>query len=630
MYRRSHAEGSEGFALSLVVVLGFILAIGGMTLIARSFGGLVGSVRQQKSREAREAAEIGLAVTMEALNGGYGYLMINCYPNPGNPTADATKPLFGNSESPVKNSCYHTGGWGVDPDDSQGRDDIAPEFPSSLCPGSRTGYPRLDGSLTVPTMRYRVDFYAFNGTEFYGGKGTLKVTGESLSDDQTKVLATSTIQQTFNVITEPCGGFPGLLMINDGNIGNNDILGFNSKANVHCVECDIEGDPNQYGMYSEDQLRDAVGASLDENRAQIGNISIGPIEFPDVPRFPDKDVDCIKPGCTTLNEGYGDDPALQTANSHNFSRQDNNQNILKIVSLNVDGNPSEAWWQNNNHHEKFDFSPTFIDLSNNASPPVLPPLPGAADEAPGFYVTTDGWRIVAGNVEGALNVERATIDGISDQYVHKNTDNLISDFCVVLKDAGEMVTHCKLGNFKVGSNKLTVNTENGPVRLYFDGATIAVSGKGGVEHVRTSAQDKPPASRLGFFGVRDGGSVVDYQSDSKLTCDAGAEQNLQSVTLSGGGGYSDLFAYFPCGVVGINGGSSGEVADGYCKQPGDMNGAIWAAYWNGSNSDNAELCVPDDMINQLRYFFGADFALSVRRYRAQGISDWRGFQGLSQ
>ena len=311
-------RSSKGFSLPLVVVLGFILAIGGMTLIARSFGGLVGSVRQQKSREAREAAEIGLAVTMEALNGGYGYLMINCYPNPGNPTADATKPLFGDSESPIKNSCYHTGGWGVDPEDSQGRDDLPPEFPSSLCPGSRAGYPKLDGSLTVPTMRYRVDFYAFNGTEFYGGKGTLKVTGESLSDDKSKVLATSTIQQTFNVITEPCGGFPGLLMIYDGNLGNNDIIGLEA-GNIHCVECDVTGSPNEYGMYTDEQLRDAIGAG---NKAEVtGTISVGPIDFPGVPEFPVLETNCIKAGCYTLDEGYDDSPAPEPVNSHNLKRK---------------------------------------------------------------------------------------------------------------------------------------------------------------------------------------------------------------------------------------------------------------------------------------------------------------------
>jgi len=618
-------EKPNGFALPLVVILGFILAIGGMTLIARSFGGLVGSVRQQKSREAREAAEIGLAVTMEALNGGYGYLMINCYPNPGNPSSESTKALFSSETVPIKNSCFHTGGWGVSNQDSGDREDLPPEFPSSLCPGSRTGYPKLSGSLTIPTMRYRVDYYSFNGTEFYGGSGTIKVTGESLSDDKTKVLATSTIQQTFNVITEPCGGFPGLLMIHDGEIGNNDIVGFKSEGNVHCIGCDIEGEPNEYGMYTDSQLREAVGASQNTNNSQItGDISIGPIDFPEVPSFPETLINCIKSTCVTLNEGIDQSPEPETATSYNLRRKKAGNNNLSIKALDITGNPSESWWSEEKKG-KFDFIPGFIDLNppGNETPPILPPDDNASPEEPGFYVTSEGWRIVAGDTEGALNLQKNNGD-----YISNNSHNEPVDFCVVLPSGGEMVTHCKIKNINVGNNKLTINTDNGPVRLYFEGETINASGSGGIEHITNSTANKPPASRLGFFGIKDGGDI--QTTSGEKTCDAQNKLNLQKITLSGGGGFSDLFAYFPCGITGINGGSTGAIVDGSCTEPGDLNGTVWTAYWDGSNSNVAELCVPDDMINQLRYFFGADFALSVRRYRAQGISDWRGFQGLSQ
>ena len=70
-------SNEEGFLLPLVVVIGFILSIGGMTLIARSFSGLYGSIRQEQSRQARELAETGLARTLERLNREYNYLLIN-------------------------------------------------------------------------------------------------------------------------------------------------------------------------------------------------------------------------------------------------------------------------------------------------------------------------------------------------------------------------------------------------------------------------------------------------------------------------------------------------------------------------------------------------------------------------
>ena len=101
-------SNEEGFLLPLVVVIGFILSIGGMTLIARSFSGLYGSIRQEQSRQARELAETGLARTLEKLNREYNYLLINCYAESGSP--------------PSPNDCVNTGTWS------------APELPSSICP----------------------------------------------------------------------------------------------------------------------------------------------------------------------------------------------------------------------------------------------------------------------------------------------------------------------------------------------------------------------------------------------------------------------------------------------------------------------------------------------------------------
>ena len=62
------SKHSNGFALPLVVVVGFILTVGGFALLARSFGGLVNSIRAEQSRQAREIAEAGMAETLESLN----------------------------------------------------------------------------------------------------------------------------------------------------------------------------------------------------------------------------------------------------------------------------------------------------------------------------------------------------------------------------------------------------------------------------------------------------------------------------------------------------------------------------------------------------------------------------------
>ena len=49
----------EGFALPLVITVGAILLIGGFALIARTFGGLLGSIRTEQARQAREIAKQG-------------------------------------------------------------------------------------------------------------------------------------------------------------------------------------------------------------------------------------------------------------------------------------------------------------------------------------------------------------------------------------------------------------------------------------------------------------------------------------------------------------------------------------------------------------------------------------------
>ena len=91
----SRGQANKGFILPLVVIAGLILAVGGFAMLARSFAGLFGSIRQEQSRQAREIAETGVARTIELLNRRYSYLLINCYSRSGSP--------------PSPNDCINTG-----------------------------------------------------------------------------------------------------------------------------------------------------------------------------------------------------------------------------------------------------------------------------------------------------------------------------------------------------------------------------------------------------------------------------------------------------------------------------------------------------------------------------------------
>ena len=237
-----------GFVLPLVVIIGLILLVGGLATLARSFGGLVGAIRQEQAGQAREIAETGLARTVGRLNRQWPYLLINCYDTNGS----------------VPNTC--SGTW------------ANPALPSAICPGHETiSVPPVTGTTSQPAGRYSIDTYTFSGTQFYGGTGKIKVTGERLGSNGTTVVASATVEQEFDVKPKNCdarygqpatsSGFPGLLGWGI-NLGGNDVRG-RISGNVMCITCTSEAD---------------MGAN--SQSVVDGNKFWGPISVPPVPTFP--------------------------------------------------------------------------------------------------------------------------------------------------------------------------------------------------------------------------------------------------------------------------------------------------------------------------------------------------------
>lgn len=110
---KANRPQDHGFILAVVVIVGLILAAGAMAMMARSSSGLLGSIQQQQSREAREIAEAGTNRVVERLNREYAYLLINCYDRDLN-TADWYN---------CKNKAG-IGSW------------EAPKYPTATCPGA--------------------------------------------------------------------------------------------------------------------------------------------------------------------------------------------------------------------------------------------------------------------------------------------------------------------------------------------------------------------------------------------------------------------------------------------------------------------------------------------------------------
>ena len=254
----SKAE-EQGFVLALVVIVGLILAAGAMALMARSTSGMLGSIRQQQSREAREIAENGTGRVVERLNREYAYLLINCYDRDVN-TVD-----WSNCKSKAA-----IGTWD------------APKYGTATCPGSNLSSANMivDGSVNTAdgsrAGRWQLEFYHFSGSKLYGGQGVMRVRGQRLSTDGT-VLAEAYVDQELSIKPKNCDaafnqpptstGFPGLIG-SSISLGNNDVLG-QVSGNVLCVGCESISEVTQ-------------GPQSVVN----GNIFASNISLPAVPKYP--------------------------------------------------------------------------------------------------------------------------------------------------------------------------------------------------------------------------------------------------------------------------------------------------------------------------------------------------------
>lgn len=214
------------------------------------------------------------------------------------------------------------------------------------------------------------------------------------------------------------------------------------------------------------------------------------------------------------------------------------------------------------------------------------------------------------------------------------TDPDIAKSCTVSEENRIRTTSCLISSISLknepgqGSALLTIDSTNGPVRLYItspgtvSSPSVDFSGNAGIRHIRTnptSLQTEPGlAADLALFG-----NPADTNSD-----------NNQYVNLAGGSTVTGLWAYFPDGAVGIKGGNNNDPL--YCDPTtgdcfgGEIVGAVWAKSWGGtkdlrgagSSSGVAQLVVPSDMGTQLFNRFGPAYALGIRDYIALGISRW--------
>ena len=67
----------NGFALPLILIVGTLLMVGGMAMLARTFGAFRGSIRTTQHNRALEIAESGLARVINQSNTTHRHLGVN-------------------------------------------------------------------------------------------------------------------------------------------------------------------------------------------------------------------------------------------------------------------------------------------------------------------------------------------------------------------------------------------------------------------------------------------------------------------------------------------------------------------------------------------------------------------------
>ena len=109
--------------------------------------------------------------------------------------------------------------------------------------------------------------------------------------------------------------------------------------------------------------------------------------------------------------------------------------------------------------------------------------------------------------------------------------------------------------------------------------------------------------------------------------------NFDSWSFQGNGNSTNAFIYGPCIRLGFDGagvGGSNNTIAASCFSTkvctgGDLHGAAWVKFYDGSSTNNAEITVPNDISTLISNGYGISFA-GANDYVAIGIRDWQSFQ----
>lgn len=177
------------------------------------------------------------------------------------------------------------------------------------------------------------------------------------------------------------------------------------------------------------------------------------------------------------------------------------------------------------------------------------------------------------------------------------------------------IAHCLIDEIDLKNTNITANSSKNQIRLYING-NIKASGQSG--------------------DINNTGDPVDLAILSTQTSCTSTTFGTQTFTFRGGSS-TKAFIYAPCATVGISGGGgTTSTCPNTMPSPptvvcegGDIDGAVWTGIWDKSNSQVAEITVPNTMSSDLVAAFGSEFSVGPSDYVGVGVKNWKSFRGNS-
>ncbi|WP_299041360.1 pilus assembly PilX N-terminal domain-containing protein [uncultured Thermosynechococcus sp.] len=545
----------RGFTLPLVLGMGLIMIVVALTLLSRSQLDVSTASLQRQTQQAFAVAEGGMARTLGLLNGNYQILLRRTYNPATNTNFNPPRPYL------IDRSTDATK---VGQPNTEGRNVPAKnEWTAESLGADAPPCFTLDNLNTI-VLRGTI------GTPVQGSYRVLSYlydaptqTGHLLIEGR---LANNSPANAFiwqkMVITDRSvpSNFPGLLAQRI-NLGNNDVFG-TINGNVICTNpanCVVPKAQCVNGQPTQQGLRAAVGAL--NNSIIEGTIAINKINLPPFPEIPNP-VGVSVLGNLPLTPLPSWLPTSQVADFQQALQAAGGYSQGAYANFPVPGRG------NNPPQDSSDITGNTINLSfpRPGDRPYVNPDPNIP-----FFIPDPlrpGERIV--------NPEKV-------YYAYR-------------------IRNINLSN----NQEVTFNTSNYAIRLYVSG-DISLSGNAGIDNV--CRPDSSTCGQQANMGLPSGVGTPDRLRIYGNPPDPNNMTRDQQFTLSGGAQVGSLFVYAPDARVGINGGS---------RDP-DIFGAVWAKEWNGSNSNNAEIRVPDRLPEALG---GAYANASIVVARTTEASNW--------